>query len=457
MDYSEAITYLHSLTDYEKMRIERYTPETFDLSRVKKLVADLGNPHTRFPSVHIAGTRGKGSTAAMCESCLRAAGYHTGFYISPHLHTFRERIQVNRQTISREDTIALVEEARPFIERVPDVTTFEAITAMGFLYLARAEVDVAVVEVGLGGRLDATNVLTPEVSIITSLSLEHTYLLGDTLDKIAYEKAGIVKPGVPAVIAPQRDEARIVLETVCRERGVPLTRVGRDWKYEAGLADLDGQNFSIRRLAGDGSELDGEYWIPLLGRHQLENTACAIATMGIMKQQGFDISAGAVREGLRTVNWPGRMEILSREPLVVVDCAHNPYAARILRSALEEWFPGQRWVLVYGASVDKDIAGVLTTLLPISDYVIVTRSDHPRAAAPARLADIAASVGGGAEISVNPAKALQRALALQRKSAVMGPDTGLLVTGSIFLVADAREEWARHMGIPLPDIDETES
>jgi dihydrofolate synthase/folylpolyglutamate synthase len=457
MDYSEAIAYLHSLTDYEKTRIERYTPETFGLSRVKKLVADLGNPHTRFPSVHIAGTRGKGSTAAMCESCLRAAGYHTGFYISPHLHTFRERIQVNRQTISREDTIALVEEARPFIERVPDVTTFEAITAMGFLYLARAEVDVAVVEVGLGGRLDATNVLTPEVSIITSLSLEHTYLLGDTLDKIAYEKAGIVKPGVPAVIAPQRDEARIVLETVCRERGVPLTRVGRDWKYEAGLADLDGQNFSIRRLAGDGSELDGEYWTPLLGRHQLENAACTIATMDIMKQRGFNISAGAVREGLRTVNWPGRMEILSREPLVVVDCAHNPYAARVLRKALEEWFPGQRWVLVYGASVDKDIAGVLTTLLPISDYVIVTRSDHPRAAAPARLADIAASVGGGAEISVNPAKALQRALALQRKSAVMGPDTGLLVTGSIFLVADAREEWARHVGIPLPDMDETES
>jgi dihydrofolate synthase/folylpolyglutamate synthase len=333
---------------------------------------------------------------------------------------------------------------------VPEITTFEAITAMGFLYLARAEVDVAVVEVGLGGRLDATNVLMPEVSIITSLSLEHTYLLGDTLDKIAYEKAGIVKPGVPAVTAPQRDEARIVLETVCRERGAPLTRIGRDWKIDAGPADLDGQSFSIRRLAGDGSKLDGEYWIPLLGRHQLENVACAIATIDILAQRGFKVPVEAVREGLRTVNWPGRMEILSREPLVVVDCAHNPYAARVLRKALDEWFPDRRWVLVYGASVDKDISGVLTTLLPISDYVIVTRSDHPRAAAPAKLADIVASVGGGAEISVNPAKALQRALEL------IGPDTGLLVTGSIFLAADVREEWARHMGIPLPDIDETE-
>ena len=173
--------------------------------------------------------------------------------------------------------------------------------------------------------------------------------------------------------------------------------------------------------------------------------------MDILTRQGFSVSTEAVEEGLRTVQWPGRMEILSLEPLVVVDCAHNPYAARILRKALDEWFPDKRWVLVYGASVDKDIAGVLTTLLPISDYVIVTRSDHPRAAAPVKLADIAASAGRGAEISVNPAKALQRALA------VMGPNTGLLATGSIFLVADVREEWARHVGTPLPDIDETEN
>jgi dihydrofolate synthase/folylpolyglutamate synthase len=172
--------------------------------------------------------------------------------------------------------------------------------------------------------------------------------------------------------------------------------------------------------------------------------------MDILEQRGFKIPAEAVREGLRTVNWPGRMEILSREPLVVIDCAHNPYAARMLRKALDEWFPDRRWVLVYGASVDKDISGVLTTLLPLSDYVIVTRSDHPRAAAPAKLADIAASVGGGAEISTNPTKALQRALA------VMGPDDGLLVTGSIFLAADAREEWAQRMGVPLQDVDETE-
>ncbi len=447
MNYPETIAYLHSLTDYELTRIERYTPETLDLSRVERLLAAVGNPHTRFPSVHVAGTRGKGSTVALCESGLRAAGYRTGFYISPHLHTFRERIQVDRRKIAREEVVALVEEVRPLIKRTPGVTTFEAITAIGFLYFARSKVDVAIVEVGLGGRLDATNVLTPEVSVITSLSLEHTYLLGNTLAEIAYEKAGIIKPGVPAVSAPQRAEAIKVLETVSREREAPLTEIGRDWEYEPGPADLDGQMFTARRVTDGGSELDGEYWIPLLGRHQLENGTSAIAALDILRQRGFRIPVEAVHEGLRSVHWPGRMEILSREPLVVVDCAHNPYSAQVLRRALEEWFPDQRWVLIFGASTDKDVAGVLRSLLPISDYVIVTRSDHPRAAAPVGLADVVASVGGGAEVSVNMRKSLQRGLA------VMGPDSGLLVTGSVFLVADAREEWARYTDAPLPDND----
>jgi len=471
MDYSETIAYLHSLIDYEKIRLERYTPETHNLSRVEQLLAAVDNPHTRFPAVHIAGTKGKGSTTALCESCLRAAGYRTGFYVSPHLHTFRERIQVDRRKIAREQVIALVEEVRPLIERIPGVTYFEAITAIGFLYFARSGVDLAVIEVGLGGRLDATNVLTPEVSIITSLSLEHMYLLGDTLVKIAYEKAGIIKPGVPAVSAPQRPEALTVLEAVSRERQAPLTEVGRDWQYEPGPADLDGQVFTARRITGGGSELDGEYWMPLLGRHQLENGTSVIAALDILRQRGFHIPAEAVHKGLHNVYWPGRMEILSRDPLVVVDSAHNPYSAQVLREALEEWFPDQHWVLIFGASADKDVAGVLRVLLPISDYVIVTRSDHPRAAAPVELADIVASVGSGAEVSVNMNKSLQRGLevigpgGLGRawtwasvsteldKVSVKPLSRGLLVTGSTHLVADAREEWARYTGAPLPDND----
>jgi len=447
MKYIEAIAYLHSLTDYEKTRIKRYTPETLNLSRVKSMLDALGNPHHQFSAVHIAGTKGKGSTAAMIEASLQAAGYRTGLYTSPHLHTFRERIQVAGHKISQEDVISLVEEIRPLIERMTGVTTFEAITAMGFLTFARSDVDIAVVEVGLGGRLDATNVLTPEVSVITSISLDHTYLLGNTLGEIAREKAGIIKPDIPTVSAPQRAEAINVIKTVSEEQGAPLTEVGRDWDYEPGPPGWDGQHVTVQRINGDEADLSGEYWISLLGRHQLENATSAIAVLDILRRRGFHIPVEAVHEGLGQVYWPGRLEILSQDPLVVVDCAHNPYSARTLRQTLTEWFPDQSWVLIYGASADKDIGGMLEALLPISDYTIVTRAEHPRATAPVTLADIAAQEGGGAEIGVDVRKSLQRALAM------MEPDNGLLATGSIFLVASVREEWARHIGAPLPDRD----
>ncbi|MBC7227141.1 MAG: bifunctional folylpolyglutamate synthase/dihydrofolate synthase [Thermoflexales bacterium] len=450
MTYREAIEYLHSLTDYEKRRIERYSPETLDLSRVERLLDMVGNPHRLYPSAHIAGTKGKGSTSAMMESVLRAAGYRTGFYTSPHLHTFRERIRIGADLISREDVVALVEEFRPLIARVPGVTTFEAVTAIAFTYFARRKIDFLVAEVGLGGRLDATNVLRPEVAVITSLSLDHTYLLGDTLPEIAAEKAGIIKDGIPVVTAPQRPEALAVIEETARARQAPLTVVGRDWVWESGPFDLKGQSFTLRRVGDGPDDLAGEYWIPLLGRHQLENAATALAALQILLERGFRLSRAAALEGLRTVQWPGRLEILSTDPLVVVDCAHNPYSTEVLRETLREWFPGRRWVLIFGASADKDIPGMLRALLPIADHLIVTRSDHPRSATPVELADMAASVGGGAEIAVNIRRALQRALTLLK------PDTGILVTGSIFLVAEAREEWAERNGHPLPDNDRTD-
>lgn len=450
MIYREAIEYLHSLTDYEKRRIERYSPDTLDLSRVERLLDMVGNPHRLYPSVHVAGTKGKGSTSAMIESVLRAAGYRTGFYTSPHLHTFRERIRIGADLISREDVVSLTEEFRPLIARVPGVTTFEAITAIAFTYFARQKVDVLVAEVGLGGRLDATNVIRPEVAVITSLSLDHTYLLGNTLPEIAAEKAGIIKDGVPVVTAPQRPEALAVIEETARARQAPLTVVGRDWVWEPGPFDLKGQSFTARRVGEGRDDLAGEYWIPLLGRHQLENAATALAALQVLLDRGFRLSRAAALEGLRTVQWPGRLEILSTDPLVVVDCAHNPYSTEVLRETMREWFPGRRWVLIFGASADKDIPGMLRALLPITDHLIVTRSDHPRAATPVELADMAASVGGGAEIAVSVRRAFQRALTL------VGPDTGILVTGSIFLVAEAREEWAEHNGQPVPENDRTD-
>ncbi|MFN3762705.1 MAG: bifunctional folylpolyglutamate synthase/dihydrofolate synthase, partial [Anaerolineae bacterium] len=380
----------------------------------------------------------------------RAAGYRTGFYTSPHLHTFRERIRIGADLISREEVVSLVEEFRPLIARIPGITTFEAITTIAFTYFARRKIDVLVAEVGLGGRLDATNVLRPEVAVITSLSLDHTYLLGNTLPEIAAEKAGIIKDGVPVVTAPQRPEALAVIKETARARHAPLTVVGRDWVWEPGPFDLTGQSFAVRRTGDGRDDLAGAYRIPLLGRHQLENGATALAALQILLERGFRLSRAAAQEGLKTVRWPGRLEILSTDPLVVVDCAHNPYSTEVLRESLREWFPGRRWVLIFGASADKDIPGMLRALLPMTDYLIVTRSDHPRSATPVELADMAASVGGGAEIAVNIRRAFQRAQTLLK------PDTGILVTGSIFLVAEAREEWAEHNSQPVPENDRTD-
>jgi dihydrofolate synthase/folylpolyglutamate synthase len=447
MTYLEAIEYLHGLMDYEKKRIDRYTPETLDLSRVERLLEMLSDPHRNYASVHIAGTKGKGSTAAMIESILRTAGYRTGLYTSPHLHTFRERIRVGEALIGRDEVVTLVQELQPLIERVPGTTTFEAITVMAFLYFSRKKIDLLVTEVGLGGRLDATNVIIPEVSVITSLSKDHTYLLGDTLPEIAREKAGIIKPGVPVVSAPQRQEALDALEEVSRECGSTLFKVGQQWTIEPNGVDTRGQTFTIHASEGEEDELTGRYWIPLIGRHQLENATTAVAAIKTLRDRDFKLPRPVVDEGLRSVTWPGRMEILSQDPLVLVDCAHNPYSTRILREALEEWFPGRRWILVFGASSDKDIDGMLRELSPITDHVIVTRSEHPRAASPTRLADIAASIGGGAEISVNVTRSLQRGLAM------IEPDNGLIFTGSIFLVTDARDVWAAHNGHPLPEND----
>lgn len=447
MTYSEAIAYLYSLTDYEKTRLARYAPDTLDLKRVERLLAALGEPHRNFPSVHIAGTKGKGSTTAMIESCLRAAGYRTGLYTSPHLHTFRERIQVNGVPIRREEVVRLVTEIQPFVAQIPGVTTFEAVTAMGFLYFARSGVEIAAVEVGLGGRLDATNVLMPEVCAITSISLDHMDLLGNTLAQIAAEKAGIIKPGVPVVTAPQHPEALAVIEATSQARSAPLTQVGRDWRYQAGPATIEGQYFKVWRVFPGASDFDGEYWLPLLGRHQLENATTAVAALDKLRERGFSLTAEAIVEGLRQVFWPARMEVLSRDPLVVVDAAHNPYSAQVLRQALEEWFPSKRWVLIFGCFVDKDAAGMLEVLLPISEYVIVTRSDHPRAAAPVKLADLVAAAGRGAIISVNMKKALRRALAMRK------PEQGILVTGSVNLAGAARAEWAIRNGQTPPDDD----
>jgi dihydrofolate synthase/folylpolyglutamate synthase len=455
MKYHDALRYLYSLVDYEKRRIERYSPKEFKLARVETFLEKLGNPHKQLATVHIAGTKGKGSVSAMLASCAQAAGLRVGLYTSPHLHTYRERIQINAAPgaplapITRSALTSLVDDdARPIVPSVPGITTFEVTTALAFLYFARENVDLAVMEVGLGGRLDATNVITPYVSLITSLSLDHTYLLGDTIADIAREKGGIIKPGVPVVSAPQPPEAVHVLETLARERETTLTLVGRDWTWEPLERTLDGQRIRVSHCRDVKSYVstvqqgfEGEYYLNLLGDFQQENATLAVAASAALNAQGHTwATPKTIRYALAHAQWPGRLEVLHRDPPLVVDCAHNPYSAQKLVESLRTWFPDTRWVLIYGASTDKDIDGMLRALLSFSAHVIVTRSYHPRAATPYALADKCADLGPGAEIAIDPEHALEQACHH------LEPDMGILATGSIFLVADVREVWGKPDG-----------
>jgi dihydrofolate synthase/folylpolyglutamate synthase len=450
MKFHDTLRYLYGLVDYEKRRLERYSPREFKLERVQGLLTKMGNPYKDYPTLHIAGTKGKGSVSATMALFAQSGGLKTGLYTSPHLHTYRERIQINGEPISRDDMTDLVDEIRPLVEAIPGITTFEVTTALAFLYFSQQNVDLAVMEVGLGGRLDATNVIIPLISIITSLSLDHTKLLGDTIDQIAYEKGGIIKPGVPFVTAPQQQEALEVLRTIGEERGSPMLQVGRDWLWKPGKRLAHRQMITVSQspFTTPRSVFEGEYELALLGEFQQENATVAVAAADILHNLGYTwATADSMHTALRKVHWPGRLEVLSWEPPMVVDCAHNPYSAQKLVESLISWFPGKRWVLIFGASKDKDIRGMLTALLPISEHVIVTRSYHPRAAAPTELADLCSDLGTGAEIAVDPRRALDHA------QSRLGPEVGILTTGSVFLVADIREAWANKFKLDLPQGD----
>lgn len=438
LTYEDALDYIYSFTDYEKKSSYRYAPETFDLARVEKLLVSLNNPHQRFKSIHIAGTKGKGSVAAMSESILRAAGYRTGLYTSPHLHTFRERIQVNGRLIPQETVASLTEQLQPLVSQVEGLTTFEIITALGFLYFVERGVEFAVLEVGMGGRLDATNVVNSLVDIITSLSYDHTHILGETLPLIAREKAGIIKSKALVVSAPQVPEAMAVIEEVCREKDAELTVIGRDWTWEVGEANLEGQWFRV--TTNELRVTSYELWIPLLGRHQLINATVVVAAIEKLRQRGINISEASVREGLRQVRWPGRLEILGRRPLVVADCAHNADSAGKLKAALEELFTYGHLILIFGASTDKDIEGMMGELFPLAHQVIVTQARHARATDSCVLQQKALTLRREVIVS----DSVDGALSLALETA--GPQDLICVTGSIFVVAEAREAWSKKQG-----------
>jgi len=434
-EYQVTLEYLYSFVDYSLTHNLSNLPEIWDLERMRQFLQPFGNPQQAYPVIHVAGTKGKGSVCALCASALQAAGYKVGLYTSPHMQDYAERIQLNSEPIPHATLIELVEEFRPALEQRKQLTTFEITTALAFVYFAQQGANAVVAEVGLGGRLDATNIVTPLVSVITSISYDHTQVLGNTLEEIAAEKAGIIKPGVPAIISPQKEAARLVFERIAAERGSPLLQVGRDYRYSERDASLQGQSLEVWRAGAEQAAKPIRLSIPLLGAHQLENAATAYAALDTARGRGLTVDDRAIERGFASVDWPGRFEILREKQPLVVDSAHNPDSAMRLRQTLEAYFPAWPVVLIFGASEDKDIAGILAELAPLTSQVIFTRSYHPRAIEPAKLLDLAATYGIPSLAVPAVEDALNEALRLA------GSERLILATGSLFVAAGVRQCW----------------
>ena len=434
MDYQSAVDYILSFADYE--RISR-SAVVFDLRRMEMLLDRLGKPQDTAKSVHITGTKGKGSTSAMVASILTQAGYRTGLYTSPHLLSINERIQVDGKDTTADAFARLTELMKPEVEAVNSfgeygrLTTFELLTTLGFLYFREMKADFQVLEVGLGGRLDATNIIQkPEVCVITSISYDHTDVLGHTLTQIATEKCGIIKPGCIVVTSPQTPEAMAVIERVCGEKGVRLIRVGEDvtWRRKTSSPSAEGQSFVL-----SGSIGVYDLTIPLLGEHQVENAAVAVSAIWALMERGVQISHQSIVKGMAQVNWPGRLQILRRKPYVIVDGAHNVDSSKKLMRALKQYFPFKRLLLIFGASSDKDLGGIVAELAPYPDKTIIVRAHHPRAVNPETLVSEFARYGAKAEIVEEVPEAVESALSQAN------PDDLICATGSLFVVAEVME------------------
>ena len=426
--YNETLDYLFSFIDYSLKKASELARAEFNLDRMQALLEKLGNPHQAYPIIHVAGTKGKGSVSALCASALQAGGYKTGLYTSPHLIDYAERIQVNAEPISHAALVELVDEIKPAIESTPKLTTFEITTALALLYFARQGCSAAVIEVGLGGRLDATNAVKPRVAVITSISYDHMAVLGNTLTLIAAEKAGIIKENCPVVSAPQTPEALTVLEKVSAERNAPLTLVGREVHFTTLSSSLAGQTLQIStpKIASLTVSL------PLLGAHQRENAATALAAL---EASGLELSYSAIQNGFYRVKWPARFEIARLEPPVIFDSAHNADSFRRLRQTLDEHFPGRPVYLIFGVSEDKMILDMIEAIRPRLTRLIATQSTHPRALEAEKIVEMASQAGVECEAATPVEAALARALDLAGETGVV------LSAGSLFVTAGIMQAW----------------
>jgi dihydrofolate synthase/folylpolyglutamate synthase len=449
--FKAAIDYLYAFINYERKMTEVYAPEKMDPLRPARLLGALGNPHDAFPSIHIAGTKGKGSVAAICAECLRRAGYRVGLYTSPHLQDVRERIRIltpddRDGRIAKADFAELVAGLQRVVPNISGLTWFELVTAIALQHFAREEVDVAVVEVGLGGRLDATNVVTPLVAVITSLSLDHTGLLGNTLAEIAAEKGGIIKSGVPTVSAAQDPEASARLRAIASAHEAPITFVGRDWTYEGSEHAEEGNPCAIDDVTVTATPSMAlvppgtTFALSLPGRHQQENAVVAIAALDAVRRNFPALSLENVRQGLANVWWPGRLQMLhasTTTPSLLIDGAHNADSAQKLARYLREGCQFRRLWLVLGITADKNVAGIMEPLLPLATGVFVTKAQHPRATEVAALRAVAAEQG----YTVEPIDTI--AAAVEAAWAAAAPADLICVTGSLFVVGDLLNCWDR--------------
>ena len=439
--YKQAIEFLLQAVDYEKLTNYTYDASNFNLKRMEKLLSAVGNPHKRGTYVHITGTKGKGSTAIMIASVLKESGLKTGLFTSPHLVYLGERMKVNDEMISQEMLIQLINELKPYIERerfreiTHSPTFFDTITAIALTYFERKKVDISVLEVGMGGRLDSTNVVSPQICIITPIGYDHTDTLGHTLDRIAYEKSGIIKEGIPVVSSTQEHEALSIISKTCKEKKARLRLVGRDIL----ITDIK----KTRKDGSYGTECMISTWrnkyknvfLPLIGQHQVENCATAIGALETLSENGvIKIDNEAVINALAKVKCPARIEVVSKKPLIILDTAHTVSSMKFLRESIKENFSFKRLICVIGLSADKDIEGVLREITCVSDELIFTRTNNPREAEPKQLALIAKR-----SYSKEPIVIENIDEALREAKRIADKDDLICVTGSFYLAARVKE------------------
>ena len=436
-DYAQAIAYLFDKTDYEKQEHVRYNVTTFSLDRMRRLLSLVGDPHTKISTVHIAGTKGKGSTATMLAKMLESNGYAVGLYTSPHLVHLHERIMVNSQMVTEEEMLGLMNRIHSAVETLSKEndppTFFEIMTALAFMYFVDRHVDIGVIETGLGGRLDSTNVILPKVVGITSLSIDHKQQLGNTLNLIAMEKAGVMKEGVPTVTVQQEPEAMSVLKTHAVETKSPLSVTGTDidFSYRFETSREHGPHTRIC-LSTPTSKFE-HLRVPLYGRHQAINCGLALALLDKLKSAGYTIDTEKAAEGLHQVRLAGRMEMICGDPRIMIDGAHNAASIRALIHAIGQNIPYDSMVVIFGCNSDKDIPGILAELQYGADKVIFTRSSCPKAMSPQDLADQYVELCGK---MCQTASTLGEALQLARSA--VGREDLICITGSFYLIGQAK-------------------